>query len=263
MSSRLSRGILSISIDVDSSAGSHGLEARRSFEQGIEHVAGLLARHQLPATWAVADPAVSPIAERIVALGKGHEIAIAGDPTWAGREAGRGRFGRELARRVVQGRGADLAISTLIVHTVDLDDQYDLIVKQGLTAVCQKATSWVDAARKRVAPLTPRFGLWSFGVSCALPGTSRIWRGGGGGRAARTCIDRAVRGPGMVHLAINLPQLVARGHGAQRVLERVLLHVAARQRRGTLEVATLAATAKRLTNQCQSKPSRSILRPAA
>jgi hypothetical protein len=217
----------------------------------------------VPATWAVGDPAASSIAERIVALGGGHEIAISGDPTWAGREAGRGRFGRELARRVVQGRGADLAISTLIVHAVDLDDQYDLIVKQGLTAVCQKATSAVDAARKRSAPLTPRFGLWSFSVSCALPGTSRIWPGGGGRHATRASIERAVRGPGLVHLAIDMPQLVARGHAAQQVFERVLQHVAARRRHGLLEVATLAATAKRLTNQCQSKPSCSILRPAA
>ena len=74
-----------------------------SLETVTAELAERLARYNLPASWAVADPAVSAATERLLHAGAAHEIAILGDRSWVGREAGRARFARELARRVTRG----------------------------------------------------------------------------------------------------------------------------------------------------------------
>jgi hypothetical protein len=58
-------------------------------------------------------------------------------------------------------------------------------------------------------------------------------------------------------------RLTERGSAAKRVIARVLWDIAQRRRQGQLDVSSIAATAGRLAQQQESRPSRSILRPAA
>lgn len=259
MNARLPKGILTISIDLEVDAAQPGRAAQRSLEELTFWLLEVLNRHAMPATWAVTDPAASAASERIMSLGAGHEIAILGDPSWVGREAGRSRFGRELARRTERGRGAGPAVSTLVLRSAELGDYSDLAIKQGLTAV-RHAPGPGSAGRQ---PQTLRFGLWSFPVSLTLPGANRWLPGGGGLRAARVGIDRAIAARGLFQLAIDATQLVARGNSAQRLVERVLEHAERRRQQCVLDVASLRGAADTLSGQHQSRPSRSILRPAA
>jgi hypothetical protein len=105
--------------------------------------------------------------------------------------------------------------------------------------------------------------LWSFPTSHALPGPSRWLPGGGGLRAVRAGIDGAIEARGLFHLTIDAPQLALRGPSAQRVVERVLQYAQRWAHQGELEVASLRMVAERLSNQQQSQPRHSILRPAA
>jgi len=262
MSACLPRGILAISIDLEVDRVRPTLPQQRSVDETTHWLLNVLDEYQLPATWALTDPAAAPMSQRIASLGPEHDIAILGDSTWVGRRAGRSRFGRELARRTVQGRGAGVTVSTLVLNSAELDDHFDLAIKHGITAVRQ-ARGLNAGATAGLEPQTLRYGLWSFGVSLGLPGDSRWLPGGGGARAARAGIERAIAACRLFQLVIDAPQLSARGHSARRVVQRVLQHAQQRRSQGVLDVETLRSATGKLSNQQQSRPSRSILRPAA
>ncbi len=261
MSASTSRGILSLSIDLEPEVTQLGLLQQRALDQTTLRLLDMLDEYEIPATWAVSDPAVSAATERIRSGHRGHEIAILGDSTWVGHAAGRSRFGRELARRVAHGRAAGLKLTSLVLRTAALDDHVDLAIKQGITAVRQTvATKGKSADEATPKPL--RFGLWSFAASLELPATSRWLPGGGGVRAARLGIDQAIARGGFYQITIDAPALASRGHAAESVVRRVLDHADQRRRQGVLEVATLGAVANQLASRHRGTPSRSILRVA-
>lgn len=263
MSTCLPRATMTLSVDLEFDVAHRGLASQWELDELTPRLLDLFGQFEVPATWAVADPAVSAARERIVAARGGHELAILGDASWVGRAAGRGRFARELERRTARARAEGLPIETLVLKAVLPVDHCDLAIKEGIIAARHLSASHLRNSPRRLQPRTLRFGLWGFPVSITLPGTRRWWPGGGGTRAARFAIDEAVSGQGLVHLVVDAPELAARGGSAWRVLERVVEHVARRRRHGLLDVATLGTTARRLAGENRGQPSRSILRPAA
>ena len=266
MSCVLPSAIFTLSIDLELDPLRPGRNQPRSLEAITDHLVGLLTRYQVPATWAVADPAISAATEVLLAANAGHEIAILGDPTWVGHEAGRMRFGRELARRVLHGRAAGIPISTLALRGTELADHLDLIIKQDISVVRgdfhELTVGWF-AKPVVQAPAALRFGLWDVPASLRLPGDSRWKLGGGGRRRARSGIDRAIADCGVFHIQVDALSLADRGPAAEHMLEHILRHAAVRQREGVLEIATLATAARRLTGERSSAPARSILHSAA
>jgi hypothetical protein len=193
-----------------------------------------------------------------------HEIAILGDRSWVGREAGRSRFARELARRATRGRAAGLEISTLLLRDAELDDHLDLVVKQGVSAIAGqppvRRQSWL--ARPQTAVMQLRFGLYRFATQAAVPDKSS-WFSLGAGRRARRAIDAAIAHHDVCHLHFDSLAIAAEGRPAIRRIQRLLGHVQRRSEQGGLWLGTLAATVNRLSGGQQSTPARSILRPAA
>jgi hypothetical protein len=263
MSACLPSGTLTISIDLDDDVTRATQVPKGALDAITDRLLVLLAQYQMPATWAVADPAVSAARGRIAASRGGHELAILGDASWVGREAGRGRFARELVRRTARARELGMPISALVLKSALPVDHCDLAIKEGIIAARHPGAAHLAHSADRLQPRTLRFGLWGFPVSLNLPGESRWLPGGGGTRAARFVIDEAASSQGLVQLAIDAPRLAARGASAVRVLTRVLEHVERRRRHGILDVTTLGATARKLAGENRGEPSRSILRPAA
>ena len=261
----LTSGILAISIDLDLDVQRRGGDQQRSLETIGRQLADLLAQYQLPATWAVADPAVSAATDRILASNPAHEIAVLGDRTWVGPEADRPRFARELTRRVTRGRTAGLAISTLLLRGTELDSHLDLAVKQGITAVARAEATpgarWFARTRPEIAPL--RFGLWLLPTQLALPCERdwRVWRSPV--RRARTELVRAVGEHEVFHLSINGLAAAESSRSTLRALDRLLVDAARLREEGLLLVETVASTARRLSGGRQTVSSRSILQPAA
>ena len=253
------RALLTISIDLET--GPAHAAPHRSLNEITIHLLDLLAKHQLSATWATGDPATST-ASQVISRFAGHEIAILGDASWVGRGAGRQRFGHELASRAERAHNAGLNISTLALHATELDDQCDLAIKHGLTAVRHSAATAAGKPARRWRASTLRFGLWSFPVSCSLPGSRRWLPGGGGTRSAKMSIDAAIAESGLFQLAIDAPRLEALGASALRVLERVFEHISLRHQQRAVDVATIRAAAGQLSDQLQGQPSQSILRAA-
>ena len=263
MSSCLSRPTLTVSIDLEHDAAHVDPAPRRVLSELTTRLLELLARFEMLATFAVADPAVSAARERIVAARRGHELAILGNASWVGPAAGRARFASELERRAARARDEGLTIHTLVLKTALPIDHCDLAIKEGIIAVRHPSVEPTAGSPRRLQPQTLRFGLWGFPVSVTLPASSRWLPGGGGSRAARLAIDEAVCGHGLVQVVVDAPQLAARGPSALRVLERVLQHAARRRASGLLEVASLGTIARKLAAANHGQPSRSILRPAA
>ena len=134
MSVVLAKAALSISIDLELDPQRRLVDQLRGLEDVTGRLAQLFSKYQVPATWAVADPAVSAATDRLVAANLAHEIAILGDRTWVGREAGRTRFAKELSRRVMRGRGAGLNVSSLLLRDVELEDNLDLLARARYTS---------------------------------------------------------------------------------------------------------------------------------
>jgi hypothetical protein len=260
MNLALTRGVLAISIDLELDTQRRGIDQQRALEDITGRLIQMLGKYNFPATWAVADPAVSAATERLMAA-KVHEIAILGDRSWVGREAGRSRFAREIARRVTRGRAAGMEISTLVVREADPAEHLDIVVKQGLNVV---RTATHDARSRGVKQPQPlRFGLWEMPVSLQLPGASRWAPGGGSLWIAKRRIGQSAQAPAVFHLVVDSLAMAAKGSAAQGVLDKVLRHAAHFQSRNLLTVATLAATAAQLSGERRATSARSILRPAA
>lgn len=259
MSVRPASGVLTISIDWCADAADLDLATGRALDQLGERLAALFAALELPATLAVADPATSRI-ERFSSSPMKHEMAILGNASWMSRDVPPSRFARELSRRIDAGRAAGHSISTLVVNSPALDHA-GLAARHGITAVRQPRTDKSTAGRG-LRSRALQFGLWSFPVTITLPGVSRLWPGGGGGRAARAAIDQTIAQAGLSQLVIEAPRMAAKS-GRYRVLERVLQYVNRHRDQGRLEVLTISAMAARLSSQRQGQPSRSILQSAA
>lgn len=255
------QGILVVSIDLEPPAIRRSVRPANGLDATTRRLIELFRCYELPATWAVADPVHSAATERLVTLGVRHEIAVMGDSTWVGRQAGRGRFAQELARRVLKARAAGLAISTLVPSGVLLDDHLDLLVKHEISAV----RGLVDQAGRSSAAAQPsllHYGLWELPGSLLLPGESRWWPGKGRGLRARRGIDRAASQAKVFHLVVSVPGLEESGRTALSTLERVIRHAARRRDADQLQNLTLAELAGQLCQTTKSEPSRSVLRAA-
>ncbi len=262
MSIALPNGILAISIDLELDPQHCRPHQQRSLDRVATQLLDLLAKYRLPATWSVADPAISAATEKLVAAGAGHEIAVLGDQAWVGSNAGRLRFGRELQRRVVRGREIGLPVTTLALRNVNLDAHLDLVVKNGLTAV-RGPESTANRKTEFNQPQSLYSGLWLMWPSLVLPGNSRWLPGGGRIWAAKRGLEQAASCREVFHLLINGLALTERSWMALRGVEQVIRRAAKLRNQGRLEIATLAEAVNHLNSLRQTAPARSILRPAA
>lgn len=266
MSIALPSALFAVSIDLELDPMRPERDQTRSLDTAATNLMRLLARHRVPATWAVADPAISAATDQLLSDDLGHEIAVLGDPTWVGKEAGRMRFGRELARRVSHARAAGIPISTLALRGTELVDHLDLVVKQEISIVRADyrdlSTGWFSRPIAQL-PAALRFGLWEIPPSMQMPVEKgmRFWSSNR--RRARKGIDRAIQEQAVFHLQIDALKFAERGESAERSLDQILRHASSRATENAIEIAPLRVVAQRLVGERTAAPARSILNPAA
>jgi hypothetical protein len=264
MSFSLTGGVLVLTIDAELDPLKRGFNQQDSLEAITAEMLTLLARHKMPATWAVADPAISAATERIVADNVGHEIAVLGDQAWVGHAAGRGRFGKELNRRVTHGRAAGLSIASLVVRDAKVEQHTDLIVKLGLTSTSTPQMTQRGWFRKRSVIQEPqhlRFGLFDLPASGIVPGQRGWFAAKGIGSASRMLILAAMKRQPVV-VRVSALDLVLHGRGV-KPMQALLEHVAGLKAAGRMQVQTQAQLAASLGSQRAITPAQSILRQAA
>jgi hypothetical protein len=263
MSFSLASGVLVLTIDAELDPLRRGFDQQDSLEAITAEMLKLLTRHQMPATWAVADPAISAATERIVADNVGHEIAVLGDQAWVGHAAGRGRFGKELNRRVTHGRAAGLSIESLVVRDAKVEHT-DLVVKLGLTSVATPnltQAGWFGFRETLQEPQQLRFGLFDLPASGTLSG-QRGWFGSAAVRSTTRMLTLAAAKRQPLVIRVSALDLVLHGRGI-KPLQTLLEHTAVLKATGRLQVKTQAQLASSLGGQRAIAPAQSILRPAA
>jgi hypothetical protein len=234
-----------------------------SFSRRLDDVRTTLLRvldqHQIPATWAVADPAISAATEPIRASRLGHEMAVLADQTWFGAGSGRLRLRRELSRRFERARRAGIEVSTLVLRNVDEASDIDLLVEQGITAVRGPAVDRESGATGTRS--IPRADIWHLASPWQIPMQSSWWMPANWSIKRR--IRQALRKQTAVHLAVDTPSLVEADSSMLEGLEELFRWIGGLAKAGQLELTTLGALGKQFVEQHLSTPSRSILRPAA
>ncbi len=261
MSDSQRRGNFLISVDVE--PHDNDLAAARKAMSAADQILSLFNQHAIHATWALTDPASSPLRTKLAA-GK-QEIALLGDPSWVGRSAGRTRFARELSRRVMAARSAQLPITTLALRDVVLQEGLDLVVRNGISALRGETAGLSRDVQRRPAGDPCRllhFGVWEFPTSLVLPvGGGPIWRNSWSWRSRRR-IDSIIHQQGLLHVLIETHKLAADASGFMAGLDRLLRHAAQRIQQGTLLNETLSQAVARLSHIQRAAPVRSILRAA-
>ena len=220
----------------------------------------LTKAHQVPVTWAVADPMLSVASESILAAGVGHEVAVLGDEAWLGEGCGRGRLSRELARRFAAPRKNGMAVSTLMLRNLTQVGDLDLFIRHGVTAISRSATSQWGSVRHAAQPPI-RFGVWQPPMALRLPIYNKWWSPATW--LARQAIRRTIRKRTVCHFSIDAPSLISDEDRGLELIEAIVRYGAAKRDSGQLSIATIGRLAAKALQARAGIPSRSILRHAA
>jgi hypothetical protein len=252
-------GTLLVTVELDPIADCHSIERHSGLANLTRQMIQLSDWLRLGMTWAVGDPAYSAATPLVLRSAVAHELAVLGDPNWLGPTAGRTRFARELARRVLHARAAGIDITTLVPRVADIERDVDLVVKQQIRAV---AGACAEAARGDLpGPQALHYGLWQIPVTCRLP-LRRRWFSGGDLSVLRG-IQRAASAGATFHLVIDAPAVQWEGVRAQRTVEWLLSEAAQLRDRGLVRTETLGETAARLSEVPEALPQRPLLRRAS
>jgi hypothetical protein len=253
-------GYVHFTIEAEPAEIDRKLDRQRGLAKVTEQLFEMFNRHQLPATWAVGDPAHSAATGLVAASNTKHGLALLGDRYWIGKTAGRTRFARELARRVSQSRTAGIEAVTLVPRVAPVAEHVDLVVKHGIRAVV--ATRGESKKRESAGGVRPlHYGVWEFAASERMPLRSP-WFAGGSWQLFRA-VGRAARRASTAHVIIDAAEVAASGRAATRSIDRLLRRVAKLQARGLVQVETLGTAAQRLSDMPAPRPQQSILRRAA
>lgn len=263
---------LVLSIDAGPSVpGGGALSDQR--EQAAEALLAALDRHHVAATWAIADPAASPLAERLCAEGSRHEVALFAQGPWAQPHASRAAFVTSLTGELARARHAGHAISTLVLPAAPATDRWELLVRREIQAVRSALgaaaargelprgtwSRWLTAAavRRATAPVqrTLRWGLVELGFTLALPqhGAREI------GRQLESSLGRG----GVLHVGIDLAQTATHGASLLVEAESLVRWIARRRGEGTLRDLTCASLLRQQLRQRTATATQSVLRERA
>jgi hypothetical protein len=253
-------GTLILSIDLELDLEHQDARHHRRLDEARARLIELTSTLNLPATWAVADPALSVATEPILSASAGHEIAVLGDQAWLGTGCGRARLSRELARRFIGARNAGIAVSTLALRNVAQVLDLDLLIEHGVTAIRSPAVDTLSLARKIGAPPI-RFGIWQPPPALQMPPRPVWWRPAKW--LIRHELRRAIRAQSAVHLAVDARSLLAGSEQSLQCISNALRYAASKRDVGRLKIQTIQQLATQSLAERAASPSHSILRPAA
>jgi hypothetical protein len=248
-----------VTIQLDPVADRHGPDNPRELAAVARDLIRIMDSHRLPATWAVSDPAHSAATALVARSSVDHELAILGDAYWLGPTAGRTRFARELARRVLQARSAGLEVTSLVPRVATIERHIDLVVKQRIVAIAGVTDHALG--RQIATPRALHYGVWELPVSSCLPVKSS-WLTTGGWSTWRQ-VHRAAKEAATFHLTIDGPAIAQSGRRAEKTIAWLMRRVAELRDRGLVQVETMRMASRRLAAVPAPSPQHSILRQAA
>ncbi|HZZ73234.1 MAG TPA: hypothetical protein VFE24_13340 [Pirellulales bacterium] len=257
MAATLATGTVIVSIDLELDLWARPDWLRqRGLAELTPRLVELCCEYNTRATWAVADPAMSAASDVIRSTTVEHEIALLGDSTWIGLGISPERFERELSRRILSARSADIPLSTLALRGTALS-AWQHLSKHGITALRPEiAQGGLSAAGSR----SP--GVREFPVQGKLPSDRRWWSRRQARRRLHASLEQAARHGGLFHLGIDASGLIDAGDRGLSEVREVLAHLRQLDLRRQISIETIAAAAARLSQPLELPPASSILNAA-
>ncbi len=260
----MATNLLSISVDLDSSAGETQTAIGPDLERTSQLVAQLLANENLPATWLTIDPSASLAIRTAVSMDSRNEPGLRIADHWSGFEGGRSRLATEFLTRIRRAAASGMTLSTVSMSQSIDREHLELLARHGISAIRGDRAS--DAGHnsprsRQVKPNSLRFGLLQI-----VP--VLLWSGGGWFAnllaARRTCraIDRQIAAGLPTHLVIDCPALAGRNNSGLKGLAKVLRHIGERRGAGAIRAGTITETVARLSARPSARTAKSILRAA-
>lgn len=245
------------SVELELAIDRPALHRQQRLDRLSGELIGLFERHQLPATWAVADPARSAATAAIAASALRHEVAVLGESSWLGRGAGRLRIERELARRIGGARQAGIAVSTLLLRNVSEPLDLDLLLEQQISAVSYSGMASPPSQRSG----DRHFGVWHAPAAWRLPLAPHWWQPVRWQAARR--LWQASRRQRIEHVAIDGDALVDQGERGLAQIAAIVKLAAKLRAERKLSVRTLAEIAAENLSHRFPQPAKSVLASAA
>ena len=256
-------GLLSISVEFEAKPQAKPT-SRETIAWTVRRLIDILSSERRSVTLAAADPADSQEIRSAIDANSGHEAALVAGPTCSGFENGRSRFAAELLRRKQRAQQAGIAITSLTASDGVPREHFELLVRQGITAIRTDRSAGSKSARHRSAASgirLVRYGLWQLAGGLQFAGGGWLAEQLAAGRICRA-IDRGIAAGTANHLTIDAASLAERTSSKLGGLKIVLRHLERREREGTLKVGTIAEIVARLAPARSSRSARSILRAA-
>jgi hypothetical protein len=251
-----------VSISIDAETTPYTSSAAKSPAAAQSVVAELFDRFnqlRIAGSWAICQPATTPLLQQIVGSPLGHETALLADPALAKSDLSRTDLMQAVVHPLQSAAEAGLSISTLAVGHSWQPRHIDLLTKYGLTLI---RTPHVFSSQTTTGIRAVCYGLWHVPVSATLKGGGWManlaqWR------FARKTVERAILHGGWCHLRIDAASL-ATGDTicGLRTVDRLLRHLVQLRAAGHITVETLRDTATRLTPKRNSTAAHSILHAA-
>jgi hypothetical protein len=163
---------------------------------------------------------------------------------------------------VLDARAAGLHVSTLAARQCAAHEHLDIMIRNGITAVCDLGDGLRKIRNQPVELRRRRFGVWELSVSMSLPGCSAFpFRS-----AHRLLVHRALRRTALcgtsLHVVIDAARLATGRAQARDELEAFLRRASALRHQAKLRIETIAQIVQRRSRPCPVMPSQSILRRA-
>lgn len=212
---------------------------------------------RVEATWLIAPEADEKWVRSLVEHRQ--ELAIDIGPGQSSDQQRKPQSPRHLANRLAPLTDRGVAVSALIVDRTPSQALVASAAQLGVRSIAVRPSE--SRATPKAQPRLLSHGCWEIPMNSVLPQTAGLFS-----LAIRRIlreIDAAAEQRRPFQLYADFQSLVGGGDASQRVLTRVLRHVATRRQLGVLETTGVAGLVAQATGHQQSKPSRSILRPAA
>lgn len=239
------RGLFTLSVDV------RGTQDNRTQALALR-VLKTLRQARVPATWSSVSPGDCRFGEHVLREPLPHEIALLAEVEWAGAQAGRTLFARELSRRIALAKSRGIELHTLALPEPDCTSYLDLLVKHQISLVRLRDSSGLQ-------PQSLRFGVWQVPITFHIPSASR-WPFGGWEWGLSRALSKACKTGDLVHVVASLDGLASETD--QSSLDRLLRVVQQYQQKGRLSVLTLHTLGESLMPQRRVPQGRSVLRAA-
>lgn len=251
---------LTFSVDLELEIEQQGDELEQRLESLTARLAELFDGCRIPATWAVADPAVSAATPMIQSRKLPHEFAILGDQTWLGWGADQGRISRELTRRLLNARQAGIEIETLALRHVELGNEFELLKQSGIKVVRNGHPLAQRTFVSRPSEIARRDVLEAY-ATLRFPASGRWWRWQT--FLAKRIIRRACAEANTCHVVIDCAKLIETNDLELRGVKSLLQFTARMREQRQLEICTLSKFARSTALSPITMPAHSILRSAA